>query len=66
MANWQNDPAFLQLPVEKWLIKKPTNTLEIPEQIRSVMATVASTDTNNEAVLTKGIHNAIDIQRFPK
>ena len=42
-STWQNGPDFLQLPVEKWLIKKPTNTLEIPEQIRNVMVTVALT-----------------------
>ena len=65
-STWQNGPDFLQLPVEKWLIKKPTNTLEIPEQICSVMVTVALTDINNEAVSTEGIHKVIDIQRFSK
>ena len=41
-STWQNVPDFLQLPMEEWPIKKANTSLEIPEQIRSVMVAVAT------------------------
>ena len=61
-STWQNGPDFLQLPMEEWPIKKANTSLEIPEQIRSVMVAVATLHAKNRNNIT----SFIKIERFSK